>query len=342
MNSEFSTTFWFKLYGLVQADADFYNQSVQSDITREEILSRIEDVVVEIVYQISNETPPFVQYRNRQNWGNVNYDPIVGLKMHEEPTFTTVSFGHGSSVTKFGLTLKLLSMIYKLLQSGQVATKRDLYYEEPNLFSSQTVVDQIVDDISCMLNVPRRWLNVVATSKGLVAGNLSFLDPDGQLVDCSLSQSGVVIPVLVDNIHNIKTKNAKFILVVEKDATFQRLIDQDFLASMPCIMVTAKGVPDVNTRIMIRKIWDHLQIPVLGLMDPDPHGIEIMCVYRFGSLSQSHDVESLALPFMKWIGVFPSDITRLRLPEDVTLPLNEKDKSKCQDILTRPYIAYHT
>ena len=99
-------------------------------------------------------------------------------------------------------------MIYKLLQTGEIATKRDLYYEEPQvgkvkypceadqlliivtkiysqLFRSQAVVDRIVDDIACMLDVPRCWLNVVATSKGCLAGNLKFSGPDDETIDCS-------------------------------------------------------------------------------------------------------------------------------------------------------------
>ncbi|XP_078490434.1 meiotic recombination protein SPO11 [Ciona intestinalis] len=337
----FPTTFWDKLEDLAQIDVETYSKFEQPDIPRDEILSRIEDEVVSLVHQISNGDSPCLQFRNRSSWKNAMYLPNVGLKLIEDPNFTTISFGNEGSVNKFGLTVKLLSMIYKLIQSGQVATKRDLYYEEPNLFSSQSIVDHIVDDISCMICVPRRWLNVVATSKGLIAGDLQFVDPDGHTVDCSLNQSGSVVPVLVDNVSNIKTQYAKFVLVIEKDATFQRLLDQGFTTNMPCVLVTGKGVPDVNTRILIRKIWNELEIPVFGLMDADPHGIEIMCVYRFGSLSQSHDVHSLALPFMKWIGVFPSDITRLRLPDDVTLPLSDKDKSKCRDILARPYIEYH-
>jgi meiotic recombination protein SPO11 len=44
-----------------------------------------------------------------------------------------------------------------------------------------------------------------------------------------------------------------------------------------------KGYPDVNTRRFLRRLWDELQLPPLGLMDSDPHGISIFLVYRFGS-----------------------------------------------------------
>lgn len=39
---------------------------------------------------------------------------------------------------------------------------RDIYYNNTQLFGSQTTVDNIVDDISCMLKIPRRSLHVVS------------------------------------------------------------------------------------------------------------------------------------------------------------------------------------
>lgn len=38
---------------------------------------------------------------------------------------------------------------------------RDIYYNDPQLFGSQKTLDAIVDDISCLLRVPRRSLHVV-------------------------------------------------------------------------------------------------------------------------------------------------------------------------------------
>ena len=47
-----------------------------------------------------------------------------------------------------------------------------------------------------------------------------------------------MVPMQVDKIQNICSDEARFVLVVEKDATFQRLLDDGFVASMPCIMIT--------------------------------------------------------------------------------------------------------
>lgn len=42
--------------------------------------------------------------------------------------------------------------------------------------------------------------------------------------------------------------DALFILLVEKDAAFMRLAEDRFYNHYPCIIITAKGQPDVASR----------------------------------------------------------------------------------------------
>ena len=42
--------------------------------------------------------------------------------------------------------------------------------------------------------------------------------------------------------------DALFILLVEKDAAFMRLAEDRFYNTYPCIIITAKGQPDVASR----------------------------------------------------------------------------------------------
>ncbi|KAK2520635.1 Spo11, partial [Columba guinea] len=72
-----------------------------------------------------------------------------------------------------------------------------------------------------------------------------------------------------------------------------------------------RGVPDLNTRLLVRKLWDAFQIPVFTLMDADPHGVEIMCIYKYGSVSMSFEAHHLTVPSIKWLGLLPSDLERL-------------------------------
>ncbi|KAK7814215.1 hypothetical protein U0070_000531, partial [Myodes glareolus] len=113
--------------------------------------------------------------------------------------------------------------------------------------------------------------------------------------------------------------DAKFLLIVEKDATFQRLLDDNFCSRVsPCIMVTGKGIPDLNTRLLVKKLWDTFHLPVFTLVDADPHGIEIMCIYKYGSMSMSFEAHSLTVPAIRWLGLLPSDIKRISC--DLSMP----------------------
>ena len=46
--------------------------------------------------------------------------------------------------------------------------------------------------------------------------------------------------------------DALFILLVEKDAAFMRLAEDRFYNTYPCIILTAKGQPDVASRYMLQ------------------------------------------------------------------------------------------
>ncbi|DBA69797.1 TPA: hypothetical protein ACH3X2_012519 [Trebouxia sp. C0005] len=66
---------------------------------------------------------------------------------------------------------------------------------------------------------------------------------------------------------------AQYILVVEKDAIFQRLVEDGFCNLAPSIMLTAKGMPDLSTRVFLRQLHEAFpQLPVLGLVDWNPSG----------------------------------------------------------------------
>ena len=106
--------------------------------------------------------------------------------------------------------------------------------------------------------------------------------------------------------------DALFILLVEKDAAFMRLAEDRFYNTYPCIILTAKGQPDVATRyylmtskqqqmqhcacvvithlsvqqlmrrLFLKKLKETLKIPVLALVDSDPYGLKILSVYMNG------------------------------------------------------------
>ncbi|NWQ60097.1 SPO11 protein, partial [Neopipo cinnamomea] len=303
-----------------------------------EVLEAIENVIQGVFQSLAQKKAPVLTVANRTDWRNIEFKDSVGLQMIPHCTTKQIRSDCPQSAQRFALMLKILSMIYKMVQSNTYATKRDIYYSDTLLFGSQSAVDCIINDISCMLKIPRRSLHILSTTKGFVAGNLSYTEEDGTKVNCTCSATVCIIKQKHLNRKDL-TSHAKFVLIVEKDATFQRLLDDDFFTKVsPCIMITGRGVPDLNTRLLVRKLWDSFQIPIFSLMDADPHGVEIMCVYKYGSVSMSFEAHHLTVPSIKWLGLLPSDLKRLNISKDALIPFTKQDQNKLASIQKRPYI----
>ena len=57
-------------------------------------------------------------------------------------------------------------------------------------------------------------------------------------------------------------------------------------------------------------------------MDCDPAGVDILCNYTFGSMKNPELSNWLTVPFIHWLGLFPSDIIDTRFK----IPLNKADE----------------
>lgn len=303
------------------------------------IIEMIEDLILEFLTDLNDKTFPCFTLNKRGCSSNTIYTEGVGLEMVNDVSFHEISLENRNSLYRFGVFINCLSHSYSMLQNKKFSTKRDIFYSNVNFFKSQIVVDDSISNICCLFQVPRYLLNILSSSKGFVGGDLCFSDSNGNQFTCG--DTGIQIPNHVDIICNVTSK-AKYILVVEKEATYTRIIESKFYLKVgPCIIITGKGFPDINTRFLLKKLHEELQIPVFALVDSDPHGIEIMCVYKFGSKSLSYDASNLTCSSMKWIGILPKDIDFLEINEKVLIPMSDFDKKKCRDLLKRPYFKRH-
>ena len=216
-------------------------------------------------------------------------------------------------------------------------TKRDLFYTDVKLFRNQKESDAVLDDISCLLGCTRNSLHVVASEKGVVVGKLLY-NEDGDEIDCTkMGIGGKAIPSNIDKVANLRSE-AKFVLLVEKDAAFMRLAEDRFYNRFPCIIITAKGQPDVATRLFLSKLKRDLRVPVLALVDADPYGLKIISVYMQGSKNMAFDSANLTTPDIKWLGVRPSDLDKFQIPEQCRLDMSAKDIETGQHMLTEEFI----
>eukprot|EP00162_Nutomonas_longa_P022217 comp5267_c0_seq1/m.4433 comp5267_c0_seq1/g.4433 ORF comp5267_c0_seq1/g.4433 comp5267_c0_seq1/m.4433 type:complete len:290 (-) comp5267_c0_seq1:65-934(-) len=170
-----------------------------------------------------------------------------------------------------------------------------------------------------MLKVPRHLLGFAAAARGLIAGPISFVEPQSlHHVDCmpaaNITSAGTVAPdsgpsaaaaattelvsdirragiagqpieVMAHLVRNISSASARFVLVVEKEAVFQSLVARQFhLGSRngiaDGIIVTGKGFPDVMTASFVARLAHSL--PTMLFTDADPAGFRIAMFYKHG------------------------------------------------------------
>lgn len=246
-------------------------------------------------------------------------------------------FANTSTVRKATITTRILQMIHELCRAGIHTTKRDLFYADVKLFKQQLESDEVLNDVACLLGCTRPSLHVNASEKGIVIGRVTFREA-GDLIDCTrMGLGGKAIPPHIDRITEIES-DAQFILLIEKDAAFMRFAEDRFYNKYPCIIITAKGQPDVATRLFLRRLRDTLMIPILGLVDSDPYGLKILSVYMSGSKNMSYDSANLTTPDVKWLGMRPSDLDKYDIPEQCRLPMSATNIKTGKELLEEDFI----
>ena len=224
----------------------------------------------------------------------------------------------------------------------------DIYYRDPALFGRQSHVDKYVDDIAHTFGVPRSTLHVIAAAKGLITGAVSFCRRDGTTVQASSDREGLLMPNLKD-ILSVSMTAARWILVVEKEATFRSIAASDFweILSSNGIMVTAKGYPDISTRAMLRFLSSpapqngFCAPPVYALVDCDPDGIGILSTYKHGSKNLAHETSHLCLPQLQWLGLRSEQIMSNyeMCSNQGLLTLSTRDRNKARKMLEWDVLA---
>ncbi|VDP99995.1 unnamed protein product [Trichobilharzia regenti] len=70
-------------------------------------------------------------------------------------------------------------------------------------------------------------------------------------------------------------------MIIEKDTIFQKLLNENFYEKFkPCLLVTAKGYPDLLTRKFLAQLTHiYSRMPIIGIFDADPHGMNDLIIY---------------------------------------------------------------
>jgi len=243
---------------------------------------------------------------------------------------------------KFMQTMMVAAECKKIIDQGVTISIRDLYYAlkrtipetNENTFEEQSESDPIIEDIEAALNTLREKLNLKADRKGYLAGPIKIVDGRDTIDAGKMGSSGWGIPSNVEPEKIIfKESTAKYVLVIEKDAVWQRLNEDRYWEKHQCLIITGKGQPDRGTRRIINRLHNELNLPVYVLTDSDPWGYYIYSVIKQGSINLSFLSDRLGTPKARFIGLTTKDVDKYQIPKNVTIKLNKGDHKRSKEML---------
>ncbi len=306
--------------------------------------SRLKELGADVLAQLEKKKNPAVSLPVR-SLSNIYFDEKhkiiqLGTKTSQR------SYMNVAHTRKFMQTLMVAAECKKLLDQKQNTTTsiRDLYYilkrtlpgTDENSVDDQSESDAVLEDIEAAMNTLRENLHLKAEQKGKLVGPIIMKDLkfETQADGAKMGSSGWGIPSIVeaDTIEFGKC-DAEFILMVEKDAIWQRLNEDRFWQKHKCLVLTAGGQPDRGTRRLINRLHTELKLPVYVLTDADVWGYYIYSVIKQGSINLSFVSDRLGTPDAKFIGLTTQDVAQFAIPKNVVIKLNEGDKKRAQELL---------
>ncbi len=314
-------------------------------MTERNLIKEIKELTKYIYQTILNKQKPILKSPIR-SLSNVTYNKKDGyFQLNGAEKTRTLT---ANTIKSFAQTLKMMGLSKQLIESKDIASKREAYYISKNWgdarFKEQPESDSIMDDVEAMMKVNREQLGFIPEEKGGdIAGALVVIDKDDKgkelRIDCTKFGSGAYsIPSSVEEL-KFETK-ASFILAIETAGMFQRLVKHNYWKTANCILISMGGVPTRACRRFIRRLADDKNLPVYVFTDGDPYGyLNIYRTLKVGSGNAAHINKYFCVPQAQFLGVTPYDIEDYKLP---THPLKEVDIKRLKDGLKNdPFVQAH-
>lgn len=298
-----------------------------------QVRARIEVAVLNFLKVLNSPTPAISDLptiKRKASNSRVNQGLLTDVSwIFLSHAFCTKSLTRENTAKSFVRVWKVMEMCYEILVQEKRVTQRELFYKllcaSPDYFASQLQVNQTIQDVVALLRCSRFSLGIMASSRGVVAGRLLLQEPGQETVDCTTcGSSGYTISGDLNLLEKLVMKtDAHYIFVIEKHAIFQRLAEDRVFNQIPCILITAKGYPDIATRFFLHRMTQAFpEMPVLGLVDWNPAGLAILCTFKHGSIGMGLEAFRYACN-IKWLGLREDDLELI--PEESFIQLKPRD-----------------
>ena len=314
-------------------------------------LEKLEKLGKKMVKEVKGGKSPTFETPLRSR-GNIDFDESHGfLKLgnkKEERRFLNVS-----QARPFMQTVAVANKTKVFLLENLHTSIRGLYYQlkfslgedlDEELFSEQSESNALIEDLEVSLGVKREDLHLTTDRKGVVAGEMKVKDNfagEETVIDCAKQgRSGWMVPSDVDNGMEFVDVKAKYVLVVEKDALWQRLNEDKFWKKDNCILISPKGQASRGCRRLIRKLADK-GLPVYVFTDCDAWGWYIYWTIKTGSMNLAYLGRDFSIPEARFLGVTMGDIEEYDFLKKLTIKAKDIDLKRAQEMMSYPWINKH-
>ncbi|MFO7156044.1 MAG: DNA topoisomerase IV subunit A [Pseudomonadota bacterium] len=314
------------------------------DATAKKTLAKIEALAKAVVRDIQKKQNPRIEIPLR-TLSNITYNArkkIIEMgKETQERSFFNVS-----QARKFMQTFLVASACKELIETGKTTSIRDLYYmtkhtlgnSKVNTFEEQDESDPIIEDLEVTLDALREELHLFANRKGLMVGPMTIVD-SGDTIDLRRQGSGGWgVPSIVEpNVIKFGKHEARYVLLVEKEAVWSRFNEDKFWKKEKCMLIHGGGQPPRGVRRLVHRMHYELGLPVYVLVDNDPWGFYIYSVVKQGSINLAYESMRMAVPRARFIGISSRDAERYGIPEETSIRLDEGDHRRIRQMLEYPW-----
>jgi len=326
-----------------QAPAGASSRRTKRAISKETV-AKIEKLADSVLRSVKDGRNPFLDIPVR-SLANVNWSErrrLIELGSQKQKRY----FFNVAMAKKFMQGFLVSDACKELIDSGKTTSIRDLYYitkhtigdTRQNTFDDQSESDPIIEDLEVTLDALREELHLFAARKGSMVGPVTITD-SGDTIDLRrMGSGGWAVPSIVEeNVITFRRHEAKYVLLIEKDAVWTRFNEDKFWKRNKCIIIQGGGQPPRGVRRLVQRMHRELKLPVYVLVDNDPWGFYIYSVMKQGSINLAYESMRMAVPDARFVGLSSFDRAKYELPTNVAIKMEDRDNSRARQMLAYPW-----
>jgi DNA topoisomerase-6 subunit A len=309
-----------------------------------ETVAKIERLADNVLMSVKGGRNPFLDIPVR-SLANVNWSErrrLIELGSQKQKRY----FFNVSMAKKFMQSFLVSDACKELIDSGKTTSIRDLYYitkhsigdTRQNTFEDQSESDPIIEDLEVTLDALREELHLFAARKGSMVGPITITD-SGDTIDLRrMGSGGWAVPSIVEeNVITFRRHEAKYVLLIEKDAVWTRFNEDKFWKRNQCIIIQGGGQPPRGVRRLVQRLHRELKLSVYVLVDNDPWGFYIFSVMKQGSINLAYESMRMAVPDARFVGLSSFDKDTYQLPTNVAIRMEDNDNNRARQMLAYPW-----